>query len=73
MPTRFFAQIEEHATVLILNAAEVRRSLPMPQAIEAMQQAFAAYSSGHAVVPPRTHLAVPQHSGVSLNHAGTRE
>lgn len=52
--------------VLILNAADVRQSLPMPQAIAAMKQAFAAFSSGQAVVPPRTHLAVPRHSGVSL-------
>jgi ornithine cyclodeaminase len=53
-------------TVLILNAADVRLALPMPQAIAAMKQAFAAYSSGQAVVPPRTHLAIPQHSGISL-------
>ena len=52
--------------MLILNAAEVRQSLPMPQAVQAMKEAFAAFSSGQAVVPPRTHLAVPQHSGVSL-------
>jgi len=52
--------------VLVLNAAEVRQSLPMPQAVEAMKQAFAAFSSGRAAVPPRTHLAVPQHSGICL-------
>src|SRR5262245_6565524 len=38
----------------------------MPQAIDAMKQAFAAFSGGQAVVPPRTHLASPQHAGVSL-------
>ena len=32
----------DHDTVLILNADEVRRALPMPQAIDAMKQAFAA-------------------------------
>ncbi|MBI3865072.1 MAG: ornithine cyclodeaminase [Planctomycetia bacterium] len=52
--------------MLILNADEVRRALPMPQAIDAMKQAFAAYSGGRAVVPARTHLSVPQHAGVSL-------
>jgi ornithine cyclodeaminase len=52
--------------VLILNAAEVREALPMPQAIEAMREAFAAFSNGRAVVPARTHLAVPQHAGTSL-------
>ena len=38
----------------------------MPQAVEAMKQAFAAFSSGRASVPPRTHLAISQHSGISL-------
>lgn len=38
----------------------------MAQAIEAMKEAFAAFSSGRAVVPPRTHLSIPQHSGISL-------
>ena len=52
--------------MLILNAAAVRQALPMPQAVEAMKQAFAAFSSGQAVVPPRMHLAIPQHSGISL-------
>jgi len=52
--------------VLILNAADVRQALPMPQAVAAMKEAFAAFSSGRAVVPPRTHLAVLQHSGISL-------
>ncbi len=52
--------------MLILNASEVRQALPMPLAIEAMKQAFAAFSSGRAVVPPRTHLTVAEHSGISL-------
>jgi ornithine cyclodeaminase len=52
--------------MLILNAADVRRALPMPQAIEAMKEAFAAFSSGKALVPPRIHLPIANHSGVSL-------
>src|SRR5262249_26873333 len=48
--------------VLILKAADVRQSLAMPDAIEGMKRAFAAFSSGQAVVPPRAHLPVPQHS-----------
>ena len=52
--------------MLILNAAEVRRALPMPQAIEAMKQAFAAFSSGQALVPPRIHLPIANHSGTTL-------
>ncbi len=52
--------------MLILNAEDVRRALPMRDAIEAMKQAFAAFSSGQAVVPERIHLEVPDHDGVSL-------
>jgi ornithine cyclodeaminase/alanine dehydrogenase-like protein (mu-crystallin family) len=52
--------------VLILNAAEVRRALPMRQAVEAMKTAFAALSNGHAHIPHRTHLPVARHAGVSL-------
>lgn len=52
--------------MLVLNAADVRRSLVMPEAIEAMKRAFAAFSSGQALVPPRIHLPVPQHAGIAL-------
>jgi ornithine cyclodeaminase len=67
-PDPIFVQLADpkRPTVLILNAAEVRQALSMPQAIDAMKQAFAAFNSGKAIVPPRTHLAVPQHAGVSL-------
>ena len=52
--------------MLILNAADVRQALPMPLAVEAMKQAFAAFSDGKALVPPRIHLSIPRHSGVSF-------
>jgi ornithine cyclodeaminase len=52
--------------MLILNAVDVRRALPMSLAIDAMKQAFAAFSDGKAVVPPRIHLPITRHSGVSL-------
>lgn len=55
----------EHA-VLILNAADVRQALPMTLAVEAMKQAFAAFSDGKALVPPRIHLPIAPHAGVSL-------
>ena len=38
----------------------------MGQAVEAMKQAFAAFSAGSAVVPPRIHLPVTRNAGVSL-------
>lgn len=52
--------------MLILNAADVRQALPMTLAVEAMKQAFAAFSSGQALVPPRIHLPIAPHAGVSL-------
>ena len=52
--------------MLILNAADVRASLPMKQAIEAMKQAFAALSGGQAEVPLRARLPVPPHEGLTL-------
>jgi ornithine cyclodeaminase/alanine dehydrogenase-like protein (mu-crystallin family) len=52
--------------VLILNAAAVRRALPMPDAVAAMKEAFAALSAGRVVMPQRAHLSVARHAGVSL-------
>jgi ornithine cyclodeaminase/alanine dehydrogenase-like protein (mu-crystallin family) len=52
--------------MLILNADEVRRALPMPQAIVAMKHAFAAFSAGQVDVPQRVHLPVRPNSGVTL-------
>ncbi len=52
--------------MLVLDAADVRRALPMADAIEAMKGAFAALSSGRAVVPERIRLDVEPHDGVSL-------
>ncbi len=52
--------------MLILNAADIRQALSMPLAIDAMKQAFAAFSDGKALVPPRIHLPIAQHSGISL-------
>lgn len=52
--------------MLILNASDVRRALPMPLAIDAMKEAFAALSGGRAIVPQRTHLPIVPHSGTTL-------
>lgn len=52
--------------MLILNATDVRQALPMNSAIAAMKRAFAALSDGRAEVPPRIHLPVTPHDGVSL-------
>ncbi len=52
--------------MLILNAEDVRRALPMSVAIEGMKRAFAALSQGNVEMPLRTHLSVEAHQGVSL-------
>jgi ornithine cyclodeaminase/alanine dehydrogenase-like protein (mu-crystallin family) len=56
----------DHRNLLFLSAVEVRRCLPMREAVEAMQSAFAALSAGEAVVPLRSHVAAPRHQGELL-------
>jgi ornithine cyclodeaminase/alanine dehydrogenase-like protein (mu-crystallin family) len=50
-------------TLRFLSAAEVRRALPMKEAIEAMKSAFRELSENRAVVPLRTHVPMPEHQG----------
>jgi ornithine cyclodeaminase len=52
--------------MLILTADEVRKALPMKQAIDAMKQAYASLSGGTAVVPLRTSLSIPDSEALSL-------
>lgn len=52
--------------ILILNAEEVRRALPMWEAIAGMKEAYRQLSAGQATVPLRSHLDVPAYAGVSL-------
>jgi ornithine cyclodeaminase/alanine dehydrogenase-like protein (mu-crystallin family) len=52
--------------MLILSAAEIRQALPMGETIAAMKTAYAAFSSGKAVVPLRNRLLVPPHEAVTL-------
>jgi alanine dehydrogenase len=52
--------------MLILNAGEVRAALPMRTAVSAMKEAFAALSAGRALVPPRAHLPIQEHAGITL-------
>ncbi|HBX71295.1 MAG TPA: ornithine cyclodeaminase [Chloroflexi bacterium] len=52
--------------MLILNAADVRTTLPMATVITATQQAYAALSNGQAEIPLRSRLAIPPHNGTSL-------
>jgi len=52
--------------MLILNAHDVPRALSMPRAIQAMRRAFGSFSSRAADVPPRAHLPIAPHDGVTL-------
>jgi ornithine cyclodeaminase len=52
--------------MLILNAEEVRRAVPMPEAMDAVASAFAQLSSGQANVPLRPHVNVPPSEGLFL-------
>lgn len=52
--------------MIILNADDVRRALPMEEAIEATKKAYASLSDGTAVVPLRTRLPIPTSDALSL-------
>jgi alanine dehydrogenase len=52
--------------MLILSKADILRALPMAEMIEATKEAYAALSSGLALVPQRIHLSIPPHNGMSL-------
>lgn len=52
--------------MLLLTAEDVRKALPMNEAIEAMKNAYASLSGGRAVVPLRTRLPIPNSDALSL-------
>jgi ornithine cyclodeaminase len=52
--------------MFVLNAAEVRKCLPMKATIDAMKRAFAALSMGQAEVPLRSQLKIPGSHAVNL-------
>ena len=52
--------------LLYLSAEDVRRALPMPDAIAAMRDAFVQLASGQVTLPPRQHLDAPGEGGGAL-------
>jgi len=52
--------------MLLLTAEDVRKALPMNEAIETMKSAYASLSGGTAVVPLRTRLPIPNSEALSL-------
>jgi ornithine cyclodeaminase len=57
---------EKELEMLILTADEIRKVLPMNEAIEAMKKAFASLSGRTAQVPLRTRLPIPGSEALSL-------
>ena len=55
--------MNDKPTLLFLSAADVRRALPMQEAVEVMKSAFRELSENRAVVPLRSHLNMPEHRG----------
>lgn len=51
------------ASVLVLHEDEVRAGLDMASCIDAMADAFAAYTGGRAELPAVIHLDIPEESG----------
>ena len=50
----------------ILSADDVRKALPMTEAIEAVKSAFVQLSMGKVKMPLRTPIDVPAHKGITL-------
>jgi ornithine cyclodeaminase/alanine dehydrogenase-like protein (mu-crystallin family) len=52
--------------LIFLQAEDVRKALPMDEAIAAMKRAFALFSDGRAQAPLRARVVMPAHEGESL-------
>lgn len=50
-------------SIKLFKEEEIRNLITYPEAIAAMEKAFAAYSAGKAKVPPVVHLDVPENEG----------
>lgn len=53
-------------TIRFLSGDDVRKSLPMDRAIEAVRHAFIQLSSGEAIVPPRMHMDIAEENATEL-------
>jgi len=52
--------------IRILSEEDIRRALPMKDAIAAMKEAFKAVSVGQVTMPTRTHIDISTHNGTAL-------
>ncbi|WP_448594207.1 ornithine cyclodeaminase family protein [Thermoflexus hugenholtzii] len=53
-------------TLSFFTAEDIRRALPMREAIEAMRAAFIAFSEGRAHIPQRLSISIPEQEGITL-------
>jgi ornithine cyclodeaminase/alanine dehydrogenase-like protein (mu-crystallin family) len=51
---------------MVLSAEDVRRALPMPDAIAAMRGAFTELATGQVTLPPRQHVEATGQNGTAL-------
>ena len=58
--------MSELGTIRFLSAADVRRALPVAEAVAAMKDAFRELSAGRVDMPVRAHIDVPEHDGTAL-------
>jgi len=52
--------------IRILSGQDIRRALPMREAVAAMKEAFAELSAGRVTMPARAQIDVPAHAGTAL-------
>jgi alanine dehydrogenase len=52
--------------IKILSRNEVKKSVLMPQAIDAVRQAFISFAQKKAILPLRTQVPVEEHKGITL-------
>ncbi len=52
--------------IRVLDGEDIRRALPMVDAIEAMKEAFKELSAGRVTMPTRTHIDIPACAGTAL-------
>jgi ornithine cyclodeaminase/alanine dehydrogenase-like protein (mu-crystallin family) len=50
-------------TIRFLSADDVRKALPMSEAVEVMKEAFSELSAGRATLPARTHIRIEEPPG----------
>ena len=52
--------------IRILSEEDIRRALPMKDAVEVMKEAFRELSAGRVKMPTRTHIDISAHAGTAL-------